>query len=406
MLRVGLTGGIAAGKSVAASALQELGAVLIDADQLARAVVEPGTEGLREVVAAFGDGVLQQDGSLDRPALGARIFADPDGRATLNAIIHPRVRREAAGAEAAARAASAGAVVVHDIPLLVETRQEDSFHLVIVVDAPAETRVRRMVENRGMTEQEARKRIAAQADSATRNAAADVVLDNSGSPEDLIRAVQGLWTGRILPFARNIEKRQRAERRGGPVLVQDGDWPRQAALLSRRVARVDPRVLRVDHIGSTSVPGLPAKDVLDLQVTVASLDDADALTDPLAEAGFPRLPGTWHDTPTTEVPQQEKWQKRLHGNADPGRPVNLHIRVKGSPGWEYALAFRDWLRAEPDMLAAYAAEKDRCARIHRDDAGTAGYAACKEAWFTTFAAPRLGAWRNDAGWSPGPPASP
>jgi dephospho-CoA kinase len=295
---------------------------------------------------------------------------------------------------------------VHDIPLLVETGQEDSFHLVIVVDAPVETRVRRMVEKRGMTEQEARKRIAAQADSPTRNAAADVVLDNAGSPGDLVRAVQELWTGRVLPFARNIEQRQRAGRRGGPVLVQDRDWPRQAALLARRLARVDSRVLGVDHIGSTSIPGLPAKDVLDLQLTVASLEDADALAEPLAEAGFPRLPGTWHDTPTKEVPEPEKWQKRLHGNADPGRPVNLHVRVKGSPGWEYALAFRDWLRAEPDMLAAYAAEKDRCARIHRNDAGTAGYAACKENWFTTFAAPRLGVWRNDVGWSPRPPASP
>ena len=400
-----MTGGIAAGKSLAASTLQELGAVLIDADQLARAVVAPGTEGLREVADAFGNGVLQSDGSLDRAALGAQIFADSDGRARLNAIIHPRVRREAAKAEAAARAAAADAVVVHDIPLLVETGQEDSFHLVLVIDAPQQTRLRRMVENRAMTEQEALKRIGAQADSATRNAAADVVLHNAGSPESLAAKVRDLWQQRILPFARNIEQEQRAERRGGPALVQDADWPRQASLLIRRLTRVDPRVLGVEHIGSTSVPGLPAKDVLDLQLTAASLQDADDLSDRLAETGFPRLPGIWQDTPTAELPQPQMWQKRLHCNADPGRPVNLHVRVAGSPGWEYALAFRDWLRTNPDMLAAYAAEKDRCAAIHRGDATIAGYAACKEDWFTTFAAPRLNTWKNDAGWSPEPSVS-
>lgn len=405
MLRVGLTGGIAAGKSLAASALRELGAVLIDADQLARAVVEPGTDGLRQVVTAFGKEVLRPDGSLDRAALGARIFGDPQGRATLNAIIHPLVRRRAGEAEADARAASPAAVVVHDIPLLVETGQEDSFHLVIVINAPEDLRVRRMVEHRGMTPEEAGKRIAAQADASTRNAGADVVLENAGSTEDLVSAVGELWAGRIVPFARNIEQRQAAERRGGPVLVQSTDWARQANLLARRLQRIDPLVLAVDHIGSTSVSGLPAKDVLDLQLTVASLADADELSNRLAEAGFPRLPGDWQDTPTAEAPQPELWQKRLHCNADPGRPVNLHVRALGSPGWRYALAFRDWLRASPDMVAAYALEKERCARLHRDDGGTAGYAACKEEWFTSFAAPRLAAWMDDAGWSPQPPPS-
>lgn len=394
-----MTGGIAAGKSLAASALRELGVVLVDADQLARAVVEPGTDGLREVVAAFGEGVLLPDGSLDRAALGATIFADPAGRATLNSIIHPRVRREAAEAEATARAKSRGAVVVHDIPLLVETGQEDSFHLVIVVDAPEEVRLRRMVQNRGMTEQEARKRIEAQADSGTRNAAADVVLNNSGTPEALVRAVHNLWNQRIVPFARNIAELEPAARGGGPVLLHGEDWPRQAALLARRLKRLDSRVLGVDHIGSTAVPDLPAKDVIDLQLTVASLEDADALADRLGEAGFPRLPGLWRDTPTPDLPDPDLWHKRLHCNADPGRAVNLHVRVKGSPGWQYALAFRDWLRANPDVAAAYAAEKDRCAGIHRDDDSTAGYAACKEGWFTTFAAPRLTIWKNDAGWS-------
>ncbi|WP_323961746.1 dephospho-CoA kinase [Arthrobacter sp. JZ12] len=400
MLRVGLTGGIAAGKSLAARALQEAGAVLIDADRLARVVVEPGSEGLREVAAAFGPGVLQEDGSLNRPALGARIFSDPGSRETLNAIIHPRVRRLAAEAEAAAASGSAGAVVVHDIPLLVETGQEETFHLVLVVDAPEDQRVQRMVVHRGMSEQDALSRIRAQADPAARRAAADVVLDNSGAPGDLVDAVRRLWKDRLVPFARNIELGRVAERSGGPVLVENPDWPREADLLGRRLKRLDPRVVSVQHVGSTAVGGLPAKDVLDLQLTVRSLDDADALCDLLTAAGFPRLPGTWQDTPTPEAPDPELWQKRLHCNADPGRAVNLHVRAAGSPGWVYALAFRDWLRANPDMVQAYLTEKVRCAQEHQGDFTIAGYAAAKEAWFTQFAAPRLSAWKNDVGWSP------
>ena len=224
--------------------------------------------------------------------------------------------------------------------------------------------------------------------------------------EELVNAVETLWTERIVPFARNIAEQHRADRVGGPVLLRDGDWPRQAALLARRLKRIDSRVLRVDPMWSTAVPGLPAKDVLDLQMTVASIADADDLSERLGEAGFPRLPGVWHDTPTADLPQPEEWQKRLHCNADPGRAVNLHVRVEGSPGWQYALAFRDWLRASAEMVAAYAAEKERCVRIHCDDATTAGYAACKEDWFTSFAAPRLGSWKIDAGWSPLPPGCP
>lgn len=400
MLRVGLTGGIAAGKSLAASTFQDLGAVLIDADRLARLVVEPGTDGLREVVGVFGREVLQPDGSLDRQALGSKIFADPAGRERLNAIIHPRVRQLAGEQEAAAAASSPDVVVVHDIPLLVETGQEDRFHLVIVIDAPDQLRVRRMVQNRGLPAPDAWNRIRAQADAATRNAAADVVLDNSGNPESLVSAVRSLWYERITPYAQNIRLRRVAERRGGPVLTEDPAWPREAALLIRRLKRVDSRVRAVHHIGSTAVPGLPAKNVIDLQLTVSSLRDADGLSPTLAAAGFPRLEGAWRDDPKPAFPDPALWEKRLHCNADPGRPVNLHVRVEGSPGWRYALAFRDWLRADPAMASAYLAEKLRCRERHRNDAGAAGYAECKERWFTEFADPRLAAWTDDAGWSP------
>jgi dephospho-CoA kinase len=181
-MRVGLTGGVASGKSSVAAVLAELGAVLIDADKLAREVVAPGTDGLRRVVEEFGPGVLTADGSLDRPALGAVVFGDEPARRRLEAIIHPLVRARAHELEAAA---PDGAVVVHDIPLLVETGQADRFDAVLVVDVPVPTQIARMVEQRGMTPEEAAARVAAQATREQRVAAATYVIDNTGTLEDL-----------------------------------------------------------------------------------------------------------------------------------------------------------------------------------------------------------------------------
>jgi dephospho-CoA kinase len=193
MFRIGLTGGIAAGKSVAAKRLTELGALVIDHDVLAREAVAPGSVGLAEVVEAFGDGVLAADGSLDRPGLGALVFADAAALSRLNGIVHPEVRRLSAEREAKAAAADPGAVVVHDIPLLVETGQADHFHLLVVVHTPAEQRVRRLVEGRGLSEDAARSRLASQATDDERLAAADVTLDGSGSEDDLRAQVDTLW---------------------------------------------------------------------------------------------------------------------------------------------------------------------------------------------------------------------
>jgi dephospho-CoA kinase len=187
---VGLTGGVAAGKSTVSAILADLGAVVIDADLLAREVVAPGTEGLTEVLAAFGPGVVTADGALDRPALGAIVFADPDKRRALEAIIHPRVRARAASLEAAA---PPGAVVVHDIPLLAETGQAASFDAVVVVDVPEEVQVERMTAERGLTAEEARSRIAAQATRADRLAVATYVVDNTGSLEDLRARVTAIY---------------------------------------------------------------------------------------------------------------------------------------------------------------------------------------------------------------------
>ncbi|MCB7137388.1 dephospho-CoA kinase [Cellulosimicrobium marinum] len=192
MFRIGLTGGIAAGKSVALARFAEQGAVVIDYDLLSREAVAPGSVGLDEVVEAFGADVLAADGSLDRAALGDRVFADAAARERLNAVVHPEVRRLAAEREAAAAAADPRAVVVHDVPLLVETGDPDHFHLVVVVHTPADQRAERLAA-RGLDEDAARARLAAQADDDARLAVADVTLDGTGSPDDLRAQVDELW---------------------------------------------------------------------------------------------------------------------------------------------------------------------------------------------------------------------
>ncbi len=382
-----------------AARLRELGAVLVDADALAREVVEPGTPGLASVVAAFGADTLTPDGRLDRARLGALVFSDPERLAVLNGIIHPLVRERAAAIVAAA---PAGAVVVQDIPLLVETGQGKNFHLVVVVDAPDEVRIQRMAEHRNMSIDEARARMGAQASREDRLAAADVVLENSATPEELRDAVDTLWEQRLTPFAVNLKEQRIAPRTEGPVLAPaDPAWAAQAGRLIARLRTVVPRdVLAVDHIGSTAVPGLDAKDVVDLQLSVRDLDAADRIAPLLADAGFPRWPGIIADNPKPTHPDPADWGKRLHGNADPGRPVNLHLRAAGSPGWRYALCFRDWLRADAEARADYVAEKRRVAGLHETDRSTAGYAADKEGWFTDYAAPRMEAWVQRTGWEP------
>jgi dephospho-CoA kinase len=185
-MRVGLTGGVASGKSTVSAMLHELGAVVTDADVLAREVVGPDTPGLEEVVAEFGPDVLGDHGGLDRPALGAIVFAEPSRRAALEAIIHPRVRERAAEIE---RSAPDGALVVQDIPLLVESGQAASFDAVVVVDVPEELQVERAISERGWSQEEARSRIAAQATRAERLAAATHVVENTGTIEDLRQRV-------------------------------------------------------------------------------------------------------------------------------------------------------------------------------------------------------------------------
>jgi dephospho-CoA kinase len=192
MLTVGLTGGIGAGKSEVARLFASYGAVLVDSDVIAREVVEPGTEGLAAVVAEFGDRILTADGRLDRPKLGAVVFADEARRAALNAIVHPLVRRRSAELQ---QAAGPDAIVVNDVPLLAENGLAALYDLVVVVDADPATQLDRLVRLRGMTEDEARSRIAAQATREQRLAVADVVIDNDGPLEGLEPRVRAVWEG-------------------------------------------------------------------------------------------------------------------------------------------------------------------------------------------------------------------
>ncbi|MFE1047823.1 dephospho-CoA kinase [Streptomyces olivaceus] len=193
MLRVGLTGGIGAGKSEVSRLLVDCGAVLIDADRIAREVVEPGTPGLAAVVEAFGADVLTEDGRLDRPKLGSIVFADRERLAALNSIVHPLVGERSRTLEEAAEAAAEDAVVVHDVPLLTENGLAPLYDVVVVVDADPATRLDRLVRLRGMSEQDARARMAAQATREQRREIADLVVDNDVPLEELRRRVREVW---------------------------------------------------------------------------------------------------------------------------------------------------------------------------------------------------------------------
>ncbi|GAB2589510.1 dephospho-CoA kinase [Paractinoplanes abujensis] len=391
---MGLTGGIGAGKSAVARRLAQRGAVIIDADVLSREVVARGTEGLTEIVAAFGPGVVTAEGDLDRPALAAEVFGDDAARRTLEKIIHPRVRARTA---ALIREAPAEAIVVNDVPLLVETGLAPSYHLVVVVEADRDQRIRRLVKTRGMTAEQAEARIAAQAADTDRRRAADVVLTNDGTLDDLHARVDKLYKLRLKPYEENLRTgcSARADRRLH-IAEADPTWPDQAARLIARIEHALPAGNKVSHIGSTAVPGLPAKDIIDLMLAVRTLDEADALADPLGAAGFPRRSGEWYDN-ARGLPGQT-WPKRLHGGADPGRTVNLHVRVTGSPGWRFALLMRDHLRAVPEARDGYAAAKERWAAEHQD---RYTYGDAKEPWFDEEAV-AADDWAEATGWQPSP----
>ncbi len=394
-----------------AERLSELGAVVIDADRISREVVEPGTPGLEAVIREFGSGVVTSDGSLDRAELGRLAFGSDERRAALNSIIHPLVYQRRSELVAAAPASS---VVVEDIPLLVENGLGAAYPLVLVVHAPVELRVERLVA-RGLTADDARSRIRAQADDDARRAAADVWLENTDTVRRLLDEVDELWHRRLVQFERNVRERRPAERRSDqhspadaadvvdaadvadmvrPRLVEaDPTWPDQAARLIERVQHVaGERAQRIDHIGSTSVPGLLAKDVIDLQVVVDDMQAAGTVADDLHDVGFVRMPGRWFDV----LRDGTERDKAMACNADPARAVNVHVRPAGSQAWRDALLLRDRLRASAEESAEYAALKRQLANGEyptMDD-----YAQRKTPWINAALA-RADAWAEETGWS-------
>ncbi|MDE9364533.1 dephospho-CoA kinase [Luteipulveratus sp. YIM 133132] len=406
MLRVGLSGGIGSGKSTAARRLVERGAVLIDSDVIAREVVALGTPGLAQVVDRFGQDVLTASGELDRPALGRLVFGDTGAREALNAIVHPLVLAET---QRQMGQAPTGSVVLHDIPLLVELGRAVDYHLVVIVDAPEDVRLQRLVTDRGMSQEDARARIAAQSSDEQRRAAADVLLPNVESVEALQERVDALWRNRIRPYADNLAAERRVRRPDQVSLTgPDPSWAVTGARLVGRIetqlarAGLGDRVVAVDHIGSTSVPGLAAKDVIDLQVRVRALDDALAedFAAGLLAAGFTGRRGPETDTVHAFAPDPEQWRKVFFGSADPGRVVNVHVRAAASEGARTALLLRDWWRANPGERDAYAAMKAEMARQHpgADGATRKDYTDAKQPWIAA-ALLRARAWAAETGWT-------
>jgi dephospho-CoA kinase len=307
---IGLTGGLGAGKSSASRTLAELGAVVIDADEIAREVLAPGTSGLEAVEEIFGSEVIAPDGTLDRPALAKIVFADPAARKLLNAITHPLVYQEVTRLQ---RAAPREAVVVHDIPLIIENGVAPRYHLVVVVHASERTRVRRVLSSRSITEADALARIRSQVDDDARRAAADVWLKNEGTEAELRAVVASLWRERLAPFNDNMLA-GRVAPGGGEVRTPDRDWPAQAGRLAARIRFVAGGIVQaIRHVGPTS-RAEAAVDVIDLEVDVRDQGEAQHLRPILVAAGFPAEPGP----------------ALRHGSADPGRPARVLIRPGGA----------------------------------------------------------------------------
>lgn len=301
VIRLGLTGGIGAGKSTVAKTFVEHGAYIIDADKIAREVVAPGSEGLAALVAAFGDDILGADGALDRPALAAKAFADDESRTTLNGITHPLI---GARTQELLDAAPADAIVVQDIPLLVENHTAPFFHLVVVVHADEELRVQRLTTLRGVAEADARARIAAQATEEQRRAVADAWLDNSGTADDLAEAAAALWEGRLVPLEAHVRQRTAAEPIAELVAADPDPAALPARLTNRLWAIAGEKATAVDV---TAIDQNATGSVTELTITARDVEAAAALTDPLADGGFAPV------------------ETGVHRSCDPGRPATVRV---------------------------------------------------------------------------------
>lgn len=298
VIRVGLTGGIGAGKSTVARTFAERGGYLVDADKIAREVVEPDSDGLRQLVDAFGPEILGADGALDRPALAARAFADEQSRTLLNSITHPLI---GARTQQLIDEAPTDAVVVQDIPLLVESKMAPFFHLVVIVGADEALRLERLTTLRGLDADDARARIAAQADDAQRRAVADVWLDNSGTPEQLAVAAGRIWDERLRPLEANI-------RAGRPATV-DPHWAAAEPDREALPGRLTNRLWAIAGDKATAVAAAGEAGVPELRITVRDAAAAEDLGPLLTAGGFPP-DGSGR-----------------YASADPGRPATVVVAL-------------------------------------------------------------------------------
>ncbi|WP_051297709.1 dephospho-CoA kinase [Brevibacterium album] len=318
-LRIGLTGGIGAGKSTVAGLLREAGAAVVDADAIAREVVAPGQPALAALAEEFGPGVLTAEGELDRPALAAAAFASAEGTAALNAIMHPaigeRTRERIAGL-------ADHAVVVHDVPLLVENGMGAAYHLCVLVDVPEEIRLDRLVRSRGLDRADAQRRIAQQADDAQRYAACDAVLDNSGAPGELRAQFERLWAGRIAPFARALAE---GRPEPGAAARAEPETEAQAAVRAHAGARLHARLARVLTESGT----LAEAALVETPSTPTSVPGVGLAFDLAAESGaVPELvraltAAGW----LPEAGASASAGERLFRHADPGQPARLRLRT-------------------------------------------------------------------------------
>ena len=376
MLKIGLTGGIGAGKSTVSDILAEHGAIIIDADKIAREVVAPGEPLLHDLAATFGTGVIAPDGGLDRAQLAALAFADEKGTAALNALMHPAIRDRTA---MHFTRHSDAEVVVHDVALLVENAMTPAYHLTLLVDVPAELRLERLMSARGMARADAEARIARQATDEERFALCDVVIDNAGPVATTRARVSALVEDRILPFAANLARGRRAERGRAELVDPDAqNWSVQAQQIIAKLHHGMDEQHRVEHIGSTAVPGLVAKDVIDLQLLVPDLETARELAPRLTELGYPGQDSF------DNLGAGELEPKRFHANTDPGRAVNLHVRTQDSAGAVFAREFLNLLRDDAAERQRYAQLKRSLAKQHAGDAQAEGYAEAKEPYFLSM----------------------
>ncbi len=334
MLRVGLTGGIGSGKSTVAVLLRELGAVVTDADAVAREVVEPGMPALAAIRHRFGEQVIGPDGRLDRAGLAARVFPDPQELRALEAITGPAIAARVAELRGAV---PADRVDVYDMPLLVEHGGWVHEHLTLVVGASEGERIRRLVEQRGLAEADARARVARQATDGQRRAAADEWIDNEGSRADTEAQVRAIWERRLVPYDANLRGGIPARR---PDLsapwVADPAWAARGERVCARVAAaLTGRGVRVELLGSTVGTGVLAGDVVEVQLGVRSWEQVDepAFVAALGRAGYLPQPDRG-DVPRPAGSDPHSSPALRFEGQDPGGLVDLQVRETGSTAYQ------------------------------------------------------------------------